>query len=65
MLYLVQAAKFENKNIRNKIRHAYSAREAFTIARNNDSQKRKNWESLISSDNVVIFNESKWGMKFT
>ena len=57
MLCLVQAAKFNDKYLRDKIRFAYSAREAFVIARNYDFKKRKDWESPIPPDNE-IFKES-------
>lgn len=39
--------------IRDKILHAYSAREAFNIARSNDYQKRKDWESPVPPENVI------------
>ncbi|GBC06648.1 hypothetical protein RclHR1_00070015 [Rhizophagus clarus] len=48
-----QAAKFEDRFLRRKIRSAYSAREAFTIARQNDFQKRKDWESPKPPDNMI------------
>ncbi|RIA82634.1 hypothetical protein C1645_700007, partial [Glomus cerebriforme] len=49
-----QAAKFHDKYLRNKIRNVYSAREAFIIARNNDFQKRKDWESPQPPDNEIF-----------
>ncbi|PKK79854.1 DUF1768-domain-containing protein, partial [Rhizophagus irregularis] len=63
-----QAAKFKDRYIRNNIRFAYTAREAFTIARKNDFRKREDWESPIPPDNVIfkegIMKEALW-LKFT
>ena len=52
--HLVQAAKFHSRYLRNKIRVAYTAREAFIIARSNDHQKRKDWESPQPPDGVIF-----------
>ncbi|CAG8584294.1 10097_t:CDS:2 [Funneliformis caledonium] len=53
-----QAAKFESEYIRDKIRFAFTAREAFSIARSHNSHKREDWESPKPPDND-IFKETK------
>ncbi|CAG8640974.1 13161_t:CDS:2 [Funneliformis mosseae] len=53
-----QAAKFESEYIRDKIRFAFTAREAFSIARSHNSFKREDWELPKPPDND-IFKETK------
>ncbi|CAG8586645.1 8931_t:CDS:2 [Cetraspora pellucida] len=52
-----QAQKFEHKWICNKIREAWSAREAFNISRYYDHYKRRDWEDRIP-DTGKIFKEN-------
>ncbi|CAG8520845.1 9650_t:CDS:2 [Ambispora gerdemannii] len=49
-----QAQKFENLSIQKKIRNAYTAREAFSIARDKNDEKRTNWESPTSPDGIIF-----------
>ncbi|CAJ0846059.1 6236_t:CDS:2 [Entrophospora sp. SA101] len=49
-----QSSKFENPTIRKKIQYAKSAREAFSIARSYDKEKRANWESVVSEDRKIF-----------
>ncbi|CAI2189964.1 5746_t:CDS:2 [Funneliformis geosporum] len=49
-----QAAKFQENFIRDKIRFAYTAREAFTIARSHNSFKREDWEMPKPPDDVIF-----------
>ncbi|CAG8581238.1 12734_t:CDS:2 [Ambispora leptoticha] len=49
-----QAQKFESKYTQSKIRHAYTAREAFMIARAKNDEKRRNWESSDIPGDIVF-----------
>ncbi|KAG9307447.1 hypothetical protein G9A89_017277 [Geosiphon pyriformis] len=54
-----QAQKFCNPYLQQRIRGAWSAREAFTIARANDFCKREDWEAPVSKnmnfkENVMV-----------
>ncbi|CAG8449783.1 10087_t:CDS:2 [Scutellospora calospora] len=54
---IVQAQKFREESLQNKIRFASNAREAFMIARKNDNLKRKDWE-LSKQPTGKIFKEN-------
>ncbi|CAJ0918927.1 16345_t:CDS:2 [Entrophospora sp. SA101] len=49
-----QAAKFKDPLIRLKIQYAKSAREAFTIARSHDLEKRVDWELVLTEERTIF-----------